>query len=186
MPSVPENEGRQAVSPAVLHPVVVVTGVSGSGKTTVGTLLARTLGWPYAEADDFHSPANIAKMAAGTPLTDADRWPWLDAIAAWIDARSAAGESGVVTSSALKRSYRDRLRTGRPQVRMVFLDGSPELIARRMATRQGHFMKGRMLGSQFHDLEPAGPDEHVLDVPVDGTPAGIVAEIVSGLGLSRT
>src|SRR5436190_17177984 len=105
-------------------PIVIVMGVSGSGKTTVGALLAGQLGWLYAEADDFHPRSNVEKMAAGHPLTDEDRWPWLEAIGRWIDARRAAHESGVVTCSALKRSYRDMLRKDRPEVRVVYLDGS--------------------------------------------------------------
>src|SRR5439155_13588199 len=122
-------------------PVVVVTGVAGSGKTTVGAMLAGRLGWTYAEADDFHPEANVAKMAAGHPLTDDDRWPWLAAIGRWIDARRAAGEPAVVSCSGLKRTYRDVLRRGRPEVRLVFLDGSREFIARRLVARHGHFMK---------------------------------------------
>src|SRR5205085_844004 len=102
----------------------IVMGVAGTGKTTVGALLAGRLGWLYAEADAFHPPANVDKMAAGQPLTDADREPWLEAIGHWIDERAAAGEPGVVSCSGLKRAYRDRLRRGRPQVRIVFLEGS--------------------------------------------------------------
>jgi gluconokinase len=151
--------------------------VAGSGKTTVGAMLAGQLGWPYAEADDFHSQANLAKMAAGEPLTDADRWPWLNAIGEWIDARRAAGEPGVISCSGLKRAYRDLLRRGRPNVRMVLLDGSRELIEQRLLARQGHFMKAAMLDSQFADLEFPKPDEPVAIVSVDATPAEIVDEI---------
>jgi gluconokinase len=165
-------------------PVVVVTGVAGSGKTTVGAMLAGRLGWTYAEADDFHPEANVAKMAAGHPLTDDDRWPWLAAIGRWIDARRAAGEPAVVSCSGLKRKYRDVLRQGRPEVRLVFLDGSRDLIARRLVARHGHFMKATMLDSQFHDLEPPGPDEQVLVVPVNGTPAEVVEDVLGGLGLT--
>src|SRR5947209_13177223 len=137
-------------------------GVSGSGKTTVGAMLAGELGWKYAEADAFHPTANIEKMAAGHPLTDEDRRPWLAAIAAWIDQRIEAGRPGVVTCSALKRAYRDQLR--RPQEALVYLQGSRELIASRMAARHGHFFSAAMLDSQFADLEEPDPDEHALIV----------------------
>ncbi|MFB9407448.1 MULTISPECIES: gluconokinase [Dactylosporangium] len=159
-------------------PVFLLMGVAGTGKTTVGGLLAGRLGWQYAEADDFHPVANVEKMAAGTPLTDADRRPWLDAIGAWIDERAAAGESGVVTCSGLKRAYRDRLRHGRPQVRVVFLEGSRELITRRLTARHGHFMRVEMLDSQFADLEPPTPDEGVTEVSVEPPPGEIVAAIL--------
>ncbi|WP_067483186.1 gluconokinase [Actinomadura hibisca] len=163
--------------------VVVVTGVSGSGKTTVGELLAERLGWEYAEADDFHPPANITKMRAGTPLTDADRRPWLHAIGAWIDGRLAAGAPGVVTCSALKRSYRDLLTGGRERVLLVYLDGDKELIARRISARSGHFFKPEMLDSQFRDLEPPAPDEPVVRVPIDAPAEEIVRRIAA---LART
>src|SRR5439155_15514388 len=164
-------------------PVVVVTGVAGSGKTTVGAMLAGRFGWPYGEADDFHPQATVAKMAAGHPLTDDDRWPWLEAIGRWIDARRAAGEPGVVSCSGLKRKYRDVLRRGRPEVRMVLLDGSRELIEHRLVARHGHFMKADMLDSQFHDLEPPAPDEDVAVVPVDAAPPEVVDRVVRTLGL---
>src|SRR4051812_13765136 len=153
------------------NPILVVMGVSGSGKTTIGALLAGRMQWTYAEADDFHPPANVAKMAAGRPLDDEDRWPWLAAIGAWIDERRAAGEPGVVTCSALKRSYRDLLRQGRPEARVVYLHGSRELIAGRLVARHGHFFKAELLDTQFADLEEPAPDEDVLTVSVDGTPA---------------
>jgi len=162
--------------------VLVVMGVSGSGKTTVGELLAQRLGWAYAEADTFHSEANIAKMAAGHPLDDADRAPWLAAIAAWIDARIAGHAPGVVTCSALKRRYRDVLR--RPEARFVYLEGSLEQIAHRMAARHGHFFKVEMLASQFADLEPPGPDEAAVTVSIERTPAEIVEAVVAALGLT--
>ncbi len=158
-------------------------GVAGSGKTTVGALLAGQLGWPYAEADNFHPQSNVDKMAAGHPLTDEDRKPWLEAIGRWIDERGAADQPGVVSCSGLKRSYRDRLRDGRPEVRLVFLQGSRELIMRRMVARHGHFMKPDMLDSQFADLEEPTPDEGVLVVSVDNPPEAIVDQIISELGL---
>jgi gluconokinase len=162
-------------------PIVLVMGVSGSGKTTIGAMLAGRLGWPYAEADDFHPPANVAKMAAGHPLTDEDRWPWLEAIGRWIDERRAAGESAVVSCSALKRSYRDLLRRGQPELYLVYLDGSREIIGERMVARQGHFFTAEMLDSQFEALEPPEPDEDVLTVPVTASPPEIVEEILVGL-----
>ena len=161
--------------------IVVVMGVSGSGKTTVGQQLAARLGLPYAEADDFHPPANVAKMAAGHPLTDADRRPWLDAIAAWIDARRATGTGGVVTCSALRRAYRDRLAAGRPDVRLVHLRGDKALIAARLADRRGHFFKAALLDTQFAALEEPTPDEGVLTVSVDRPPAEIVDDIATRL-----
>jgi carbohydrate kinase (thermoresistant glucokinase family) len=162
--------------------LLILEGVSGSGKTTVGALLAGRLGWPYAEADDFHSPENVAKMAAGHPLSDEDRWPWLRAIGAWIDGQLARGQHGVVTCSALKRPYRDVLR--RPDVLQVYLLGSRELIAERMAARHGHFFKPAMLDSQFAALEEPSPDEGILSVPIGGTPAEIADAIVAATGLS--
>ena len=159
-------------------PVFIVMGVAGTGKSTIGALLAGRLGWLYAEADDFHPAANVAKMAAGTALTDEDRAPWLDAIGHWMDERAAAGAPGVVSCSGLRRVYRERLRAGRPQVRIVFLEGSRELITRRLAARHGHFMRVEMLDSQFAALEPPQPDEDVTEVSIEGTPEQIVDEIV--------
>jgi gluconokinase len=166
-------------------PIIVVMGVAGSGKTTVGAMLAGRLGWTYAEADDFHPPANIQKMAAGHPLTDADRWPWLEAIGRWIDERRAAGEAGVVSCSGLKRKYREVLRRDRPEVRLVFLNGSRELLASRLVARHGHFMKPGMLDSQLADLEPPDPDEHATVVSVDATPPEVAEAILRDLGLAE-
>jgi carbohydrate kinase (thermoresistant glucokinase family) len=165
-------------------PVIVVMGVSGSGKTTIGPLLAGRLGWGYAEADDFHPQSNVDKMAAGQPLTDEDRWPWLRAIAEWIAGRHAAGEPGVVSCSALRRAYRDVLRDASPDVRVVYLEGSRELIQRRMVARHQHFMKAAMLDSQFATLEPPAPDEQVTTVSIDATPGEIVEETIRRLGLA--
>jgi gluconokinase len=166
-------------------PVLVLMGVSGSGKTTVGAILAGRLRWPYAEADDFHPQANLDKMAAGQPLQDEDRWPWLAAIAAWIDGQRAVGAPGIVSCSALKHSYRDLLGDGRPEVRLVFLHGSRELITRRLLARHGHFMKVAMLDSQLADLQAPNPDEHVLTVEVDKSPAEIADEVIDRLGLEQ-
>ena len=159
-------------------PVLLVCGVSGSGKSTVGTLLALRLGWVYAEADAFHPPENVAKMAAGHPLDDADRAPWLAAIGRFIDETTAAGHPAVVTCSALKRSYRDRLREGRPNVRLVFLEAPYELIKERLTAREGHFFPTELLASQFRDLEAPGPDEQVLEVAVDDTPEAVVDRLL--------
>ncbi|MER6163838.1 gluconokinase [Streptomyces violaceorubidus] len=159
--------------------VVVVMGVAGTGKTTIGPLLAARLGVPYAEGDDFHPPANIAKMTAGTPLTDEDRWPWLDAIGGWAHGR--AGLGGVVSSSALKRSYRDRLRAAAPGVVFVHLTGSRELIEDRMSHRQGHFMPTALLDSQFATLQPLQPDEAGVAVDVAGTPEEITGRALDAL-----
>ena len=168
--------------PGVTPPVVLVMGVSGSGKTTVGAMLAANLHWTYAEADDFHPAANVAKMRAGIPLDDEDRWPWLRAIAAWIDERAAAGKPAVVTCSALKRRYRDVLRAGRPQVRLIYLDADRELIAKRLAARRGHFFPAGLLDSQFAELEPPERDEHPMTVSADDTPERVVSEIITRLG----
>ena len=159
--------------------VVVVMGVAGTGKTTIGPLLAARLGVPYAEGDDFHPPANIARMTAGTPLTDDDRWPWLDAIGDWAHGR--AGLGGVVSSSALKRSYRDRLRAAAPGVVFVHLTGSRELIGDRMSHRQGHFMPTALLDSQFATLQPLEADETGVAVDVTGTPDEITDRAVNVL-----
>ncbi|GHJ38665.1 gluconokinase [Streptomyces sp. TS71-3] len=159
--------------------VVVVMGVSGTGKTTIGPRLAAALGVPYAEGDDFHPPANIAKMSAGTPLTDDDRWPWLDAIGTWAHGR--AGQGGVVSSSALKRSYRDRLRSEAPDLVFVHLAGDRRLIEDRMAHREGHFMPAALLDSQFAALQPLQPDEPGVTVEVSGGPEEITARALSAL-----
>jgi carbohydrate kinase (thermoresistant glucokinase family) len=162
------------------HSIIIVMGVSGSGKSTVGAMLAGELGWQYAEADDFHPVANVEKMAAGHPLTDEDRWPWLHAIAAWIDIQITAEQPAVVTCSALKHSYRDLLR--RPPVAFVYLRGSHDLIKARLTARHGHFFRAAMLESQFADLEEPTPDENVLTVTIGGTPRQVVDEITAGLG----
>ncbi len=154
---------------------VVVMGVAGSGKTTVAALLARRLGADLAEADDFHPPSNLAKMRAGTPLDDRDREPWLRDIAAWLGLRARDGRPAVVTCSALKRSYRDRLRTASPRLAFLHLTGAPELIAARMRARSGHFMPVSLLDSQFAALEPLGPGERGLTLDVGGAPEELAA-----------
>ena len=159
--------------------VVVVMGVAGTGKTTIGPLLAARLGVPYAEGDDFHPQANIAKMSAGHPLTDDDRWPWLDAIGRWAHERHGLG--GVVSSSALKRSYRDILVHGRDDIRIVFLNGTQDLIADRLAARKGHFMPPGLLTSQFKTLEPPQPAERPITVSIDAPVEAIVDDIIRQL-----
>jgi gluconokinase len=161
--------------------VVVVMGVAGTGKTTIGPLLAARLGVPYAEGDDFHPPANIAKMSAGIPLDDGDRWPWLDAIGAWAHERAGLGLGGVVSSSALKRAYRDRLRASAPGIVFVHLTGDRELVEKRMAHRQGHFMPTALLDSQFATLQPLEPDEPGVAVDVSGSPEEITDRAVNAL-----
>ena len=146
---------------------IVVMGVSGSGKSTVGAAVAQRLGVPFADADDFHPPANIAKMKAGIPLDDDDRYPWLEAIGRWL--AEHCREGGVMSCSALKRKYRDQLRRHCPQTEFVHLSGSPEVIAARQASRPGHFMPASLMASQFATLEPLAPDERgtTLDVTHD-------------------
>jgi gluconokinase len=158
--------------------IVVVMGVSGSGKTTVAAGIARAEGWTLLEGDSFHPPANIAKMHAGTPLTDEDRWPWLRAIAAREDELLAAGQSAVVACSALKRSYRDILIGERGGTILMYLRGSQALIAERMKARKGHFMPPALLDSQFATLEAPGPDERAIVVDIGGSAEMIVADAV--------
>ena len=161
--------------------ILVVMGVSGSGKTTIARGIAEAKGWSMLEGDTFHPPANVAKMAAGTPLTDVDRWPWLRAIAAAIDADRARGEHAVVACSALRRAYRDILIGDRPDVRLVYLKGSRTLIGERMRARHGHFMPPALLDSQFQTLEEPGPDEHPITVEIGGTPDEIVRAVLERL-----
>ncbi|MER6618520.1 gluconokinase [Streptomyces xantholiticus] len=158
-------------------PLIVVTGVSGSGKTTIGQKLARRLAVPYAEGDDFHSPQNVAKMRAGRPLDDDDRRPWLDAIAAWLAEHAERG--GVVTCSALKLRYRDRLAAVSPDVFFLHLDGPAELIAGRLTAREDHFMPLSLLQSQIAALEPLAADEPGAAVPIDGTPEQTTARALA-------
>ena len=157
--------------------VVVVMGVSGSGKTTIAAGLARDAGWTLLEGDSFHPPANVAKMHAGTPLTDDDRWPWLHAIAAAIDAVRARGGSAVVACSALKRAYRDILVGDRPDVVLAYLQGSRALIGERMAARHGHFMPAALLDSQFATLEEPAPEERAIVAPVGPPPDAVIQDI---------
>jgi gluconokinase len=162
---------------------LVVMGVSGSGKSTIADHLARRLGWAYEDADQFHPASNVAKMSAGHPLTDEDRWPWLQAIADEIDRLAASGERAVIACSALKRAYRDILVHGRDDVRIVFLDGVQELIAARLAARKGHFMPPGLLTSQLATLQRPGTDERPIIVSIDAPVEAIVDDIVSQLNL---
>jgi carbohydrate kinase (thermoresistant glucokinase family) len=164
--------------------IVIMAGVSGSGKSTIGTLLAAQLGWAFEDGDALHPVANIAKMTAGVPLTDADRWPWLAALGEWMDRQIEAGRSAVVACSALKRSYRDRLTHGRPDARVVILEVGKAALAARLAGRHGHFFPPRLLASQLAELELPGPDESAIVVPEDGPPAEVAAEIIRRLGLT--
>lgn len=162
---------------------LVVMGVSGSGKSSVAKPLAELLGWPFAEADDFHPSANIDKMSAGLPLTDADREPWLRALRDWLSEQADTGHSTVVTCSALRRGYRDLLRGARGRVTFVHLTGSPELIAERLGHRDGHFMPPELLPSQIDALEPLGPDEDGLTVDIGPSPDVIARDIADRLDL---
>jgi gluconokinase len=161
--------------------VIVLMGVSGAGKTTVGRLLAEALGAEFAEGDAYHPPENIEKMRRGIPLEDADRWPWLRILAAQIDRWLAARKTVVLACSALKQSYRDVLAQGRPGVRFVHLEGDKALIRRRLDARRGHYMPAILLDSQFAALEPPAD---AVTVDVAGTPEAIMAEIVQHLGRS--
>jgi gluconokinase len=159
-------------------PPIVVMGVSGSGKSKVGAALAQRLRVPFADADAFHPEANIAKMAAGEPLTDDDRYPWLEAIGEWL---AQHGDGGVISCSALKRKYRDQLRAHCPQIEFLHLSGSPELIARRVAGRTGHFMPASLLKSQFEILEPLGADEDGVTIDVGETVDAIIESFLAAV-----
>ncbi|MDV8065051.1 gluconokinase [Rhodococcus sp. IEGM 1366] len=161
------------------NPVLVVMGVSGSGKSTVGGMIAGAMGWDLQEGDDLHPQANIEKMATGHPLNDDDRWPWLDKIAHWITQHTDAGQPGIVTCSALKRSYRDILRG--ENVVFVHLAGSRDQIGQRLTARLDHYMPPSLLDSQISTLEPIDPDEQAIIIDVGGSPVEIVEEILRRL-----
>jgi gluconokinase len=176
----PQRAWSAALAHTITNPVIaVVMGVSGSGKSTVAALLAAALGCQFQEGDDLHPRENVEKMRGGTPLTDADRMPWLRKIAAEIDGWRARGECGVLTCSALKRSYRDIIIGDRRDVILVYLKGSPDLIHQRMAARHGHYMPVALLDSQFATLEEPTPDERPITLDVGGKPAELAHEIVS-------
>lgn len=160
---------------------VVVMGVSGCGKSTVAEGVSTAMGLPFAEADLFHPAENVAKMRAGNPLTDADRWPWLAALSAWMAAQAAEGRSTVMACSALRRAHRDVLRCGPPEVQFVHLDGPVELVAARMSARPGHFMPASLLASQVATLEPLEADEHGVVLDLRHDPETLVGEAVAWL-----
>jgi gluconokinase len=160
---------------------ILLMGVAGSGKTEIGRLLADRLGFEFLDADAFHPPANVERMRQGIPLVDADRWPWLDRLAAEIGDRLAEGRGLVLACSALARRYRDRLGIGRPGVRLVHLDGDRDLIAARLAGRRGHFMNPALLESQFALLERPSEEEHPIAVDVAAPPPEIVNRIIAAL-----
>jgi gluconokinase len=164
------------------QPVLVIMGVSGSGKSTVAGVVAGRLGWDLAEGDDLHSAANVAKMQSGQPLTDDDRWPWLETIADWIRQHTESGTPGVITCSALKKRYRDILRGD--NVVFVFLQGSKDNISGRLASRHGHYMPPALLESQFEALEEPTEDENYISLCVSATPAEEAQEIIERLNLA--
>lgn len=165
-------------------PLIVAMGVSGSGKSTVGAALAQRVRVPFADADDFHPPANIAKMSAGHALDDDDRFPWLEAIGEWLAAHEQTG--GVMSCSALKRRYRDQLRHHASRTEFVHLHGTPEVITRRQASRPGHFMPASLLSSQFATLEPLQPDEHGVVIDVDQSIDAVVDQYVATTHLEES
>lgn len=170
---------KDAGAPAV----IVVMGVASSGKTSLGERLAERLGWPFRDADSFHPPENVAKMSSAIPLTDEDRKPWLAAIAAWIDELRTRGDNGIVTCSALKKAYREVIVGDRPDVALVYLKGSRELIGQRMAARQHHFMPPALLDSQFATLEEPGADENPLVVQIEASKEALVEQVLRELRL---
>jgi carbohydrate kinase (thermoresistant glucokinase family) len=177
MSSVVNEEAAGTTSPIIL----IVMGVSGSGKTTVAAMLAGRLHWRFQEGDALHPQANVDKMHHGIPLTDADRLPWLDSIAALIDLWNAEGVSGIITCSALKRAYRERIRAGRSDVELIYLRGERALVSARITQRMGHFMPPSLLASQFETLEEPDKDEPVITIDIGGSPDQIVDAILTAL-----
>ena len=165
--------------------VVIVMGVSGSGKSTVAKGISTVMGWEFAEGDAFHSEANVAKMHSGQPLTDDDRWPWLESIGDWISGKEVAGESAVVTCSALRRVYRDLLRQDRPHVRFLHVEAPSAVIQDRMEHRPGHYMPASLLPSQLATLEPLAADEPGVSVTNEGTAAEVLSRSLHALGLRK-
>jgi gluconokinase/shikimate kinase len=179
------GQNRSGATPSITRPVVLVLmGVSGCGKTTVAAILAGRLGWSFEEGDALHPQANVDKMSAGHPLTDDDRAPWLAQVADWVEACLDAGQDGVITCSALKRSYRALINRRGSGVEFVYLAGSRELIAERLTSRHGHFMPPALLQSQFADLQEPADDEPAIRVEVGPPPAEIADRIVAMLGLT--
>jgi len=182
----PPAKSRRSLQITRMKPsVLVLMGVSGCGKTTVAAILASRLGWPFEEGDALHPQANIEKMAAGHSLTDVDRWPWLAKVADWIDKRLDAGENGLITCSALKRSYRDLINRRGSGLMFVFLAGSKETIAARLAARHGHFMRASLLDSQFADLDEPAADEPAIRVEIGPPAAEIAEQIIEDFGLAE-
>ena len=165
--------------------IIIIFGVSGAGKTTIGKLLGRELGWRFIEADDFHRAANIEKMRAGHPLNDKDRWPWLERLRQQIERSLAAGENAVLACSALKRAYRARLRVSEA-VKFVFLRGDYALVEKQLRSRKGHFMNANLLQTQFDDLEEPQPHENAITIELGPTPEEIVEMIKAKLNLTSS
>jgi gluconokinase len=181
-----QSYGRSMQPDGTFPPTtVVVMGVSGSGKTTVAERLAERLDWEFAEGDDFHPRANVEKMAAGHPLDDDDRWPWLRTIGGWIDQREATGRSVVVTCSALKRSYRDLLREGRSSVWFAHVTVDAEVLRNRLRERTGHYMPASLLESQLATLEPLQSDEAGAEISGTGSPDAVVDTLLATLARDR-
>lgn len=179
-----EGQHMSAESPAPRQqPVVVLTGVTGAGKSAIAGILAKQLGWDLAEGDDLHPASNVAKMSAGTPLTDEDRWPWLERVAAWIQNHTSTGMPGIITCSALKRSYRDKLSGN--NVVFAHLTASKDVIGHRLAARKDHFMPAALLDSQIAALEPPEADENAVSIMVGRTPSEVAAEIICRLSLRQ-
>jgi gluconokinase len=164
---------------------VVVMGVSGSGKTTLGKGIAERLHWRFQEGDELHPRANVEKMSRGEPLTDEDRWPWLEAIGRWLDERATAGENAVLTCSALRRTYRDRIRQGRPGVRFCHVMAPAETLRERLEHRRGHYMPASLLPSQLATLEPLADDEPGVVVEAAGDPSAVLDQALRALALSE-
>lgn len=162
--------------------IIIVAGVAGSGKTTVGRLLADRLDCEFADGDMLHPAANVAKMEGGAPLTDADRWPWLRIIGDWMDQRIALGKTAVIACSALRRAYRETLVEGRPDARLAFLEISRAVAATRLGARHGHFFPARLLNSQFSDLEPPDPAERLIVIDASQPADAMADEIIGRLG----
>jgi gluconokinase len=174
----------QGVRVLSMNDIIIVMGVSGSGKTTVAQGIATAMGWEFAEGDEFHPEASVAKMASGHPLIDEDRWPWLQAIGAWIDDHNRSGSSAVITCSALRRVYRDLLREGRPNVRFCHVMADPALIDERVQHREGHYMPASLLPSQLATLENLETDEPGLTVSAAGEPGEVLHSALVALGLA--